>query len=100
MPDAFGQEQAFGEREHLHGEADVDRELEREPLPVLADVVGRAELAQERLDALVGAFVAADHDRQRPGLHLRDAPRHRRVEHRSAPRSRTRCRELAAHAAG
>ena len=45
------------EREHLHGQADVDRELEREALPVVADVrVGVAELAQDGLDARVGVL--------------------------------------------
>ena len=37
-PGAFGQQQALGEGEHLHGEADVDRELEHQALAVLADV--------------------------------------------------------------
>ena len=41
----------------------------------------RAQLAQERLDATVGILVAADHDRQRPRLHLRDASGNGRVEH-------------------
>jgi hypothetical protein len=47
----FGQEQTPGQREHLYGEADVDGELERQSLPVFADVRRRAELAQDRLDA-------------------------------------------------
>ena len=78
------QEQAFGVGEHLHGEADVDRELEGESLSVLTDVRGRAELAQDRLDAAVGVLVAADHDRQRSRLHLRDAPGDRRIQQRRA----------------
>jgi hypothetical protein len=35
VPPAAGQQQAFAEGEHLHGEADVDRELEHEPLAVV-----------------------------------------------------------------
>jgi hypothetical protein len=78
---AFGEEQPLGEREHLDGEADVDRELEREALTVGADVIRRPEFVQDGLDAAVGVLVAADHDRERARLHLRDASRDRRVEH-------------------
>ena len=84
-PRALGEQQALGEGEHLDGEADVDRELEREPLTAVADVRRGAELPKDRLDPTVGLFVAPDDDRQRSRLHLRDAPRHRRVEH---PRAR------------
>ena len=46
-----------------------------------ADVRRRAERAQERFDSAVGVLVAADHDRERPRLHLWDASRYRRIEH-------------------
>src|SRR3954463_14857354 len=42
-PRAGGEQQAFGQGEHLHGQADVDRELEHEPLPVGTDVRRRTE---------------------------------------------------------
>ena len=56
----LGENQALGESEHLHGEADVDRELEHQSLAVLADVGRRAQFAQDRLDPPVFLFVAAD----------------------------------------
>ena len=77
---AFGQKQPLCEREHLHGQADVDRELQHEALPVLPHVRGRAQLAEHRLDARVGVLVSADHDGERSGLHLGDAARYRRVQ--------------------
>jgi hypothetical protein len=84
-----------GEGEHLHGEADVDRELEQESLPVVADVRRSIELAQDCLDTRVGLLVSADHDRQRSCLHLGNASRYRRVEHRRPSRLHP-LRELAA----
>jgi hypothetical protein len=94
-PGARGQQHTLGEREHLHGEADVDRELEHKPLPVVADVRRRAEHAQERLDAPKRRPVPADHDRERSGLHLGNAARDRCVEHGRSERVHS-LRELAA----
>ena len=63
--------------------------LSTRPCPFSPTCVGVPELAEDRLGARVGVLVAADHDRQRSGLHLGDAPRHRRVQH-DAPCARTR----------
>ena len=60
---SFGQQQSLRERERLHREADVDRELEHEPLPVIADMSRRPEHTEDRLDALVRVLLAPDHDR-------------------------------------
>jgi hypothetical protein len=94
---ADGEQQPLREREHLDGEADVDRELERLPVAAVADPRRRAEFAQQRLDAGVRARVAADHDRERPRLHLGHASRHGRVEHRRLVRAHARV-QAAAHA--
>jgi hypothetical protein len=51
---------------------------------VLADVSGSAELAEDRLDARIGAGITADHDGERARSHLRDAARHGSIEHRRA----------------
>jgi hypothetical protein len=90
-----GEQQTLGEREHLHDEADVDRELEHQPLPVRPDVRRRAQLAQDRLDAAVRVLVSAHHDRERSGLHLGNAARDRCVEHGRSERVHS-LRELAA----
>src|SRR5919106_2862258 len=42
-PVALRHQESLGEREHLHGQADVDRQLQDQTLPVLADPGGRAE---------------------------------------------------------
>jgi len=41
--------------------------------PGLVGFVQHAQDAQDVLDAPVGVLFAADHDRERPGLDLRDA---------------------------
>jgi hypothetical protein len=45
-PRPLGEERALGERKHLHGEADVDRELQRQSLPVVAHIVRAPELLE------------------------------------------------------
>ena len=81
----FGEQDALAERNHLHGEADVDGELHHQCLSVLADVGdGVAELTQERLDPGKRGRIAADHDREAARLGSRHAARHGRVEHRGA----------------
>jgi hypothetical protein len=65
----------------LYREADVDRELEHEPLPVGADVGRASKDAEDRLDPRVRVLVAADHNRQGAALDLGHAARYRGVEH-------------------
>ena len=85
---ALGEQQPSLKASSLHREADVDRELEQQPLAVVADVGdGLAELAQQRLDARECRSVAADHDRQRALLGLRERCRRpaRRASRRRPP---------------
>ncbi len=70
---ALGEPKALGEGEHLDRQADVDRQLEHEPLTVLTDVLPRTQNAEDRLDAPEGVLVATDHDCERSGLDLRHA---------------------------
>jgi hypothetical protein len=86
-PVALGEEQPLAECEDLHREADVDGELEHQPLAVGADVGDRlAELSQQRLNLDERLLVAADHDRERSALGLGDTAGDRGVEHPCADR--------------
>ena len=61
----LGQQHAFGKRQHLHGEAEVHRNLHGERQTVVADVgdLG-ADVEQQRLDVFEGLAASADHHRQ------------------------------------
>ena len=79
------QQHAFRKREHLHRQAQVDRDLHRQREAVVADVRhARADVVEQRLGAIERAFLAADHDRELALLQGDDAARHRRVDHLGA----------------
>jgi hypothetical protein len=64
-----GEEQPFAEREGLHGQADVDRQLEEQAMPGGSNVGdGLAELVREWPDGLECFLVAADHQGRTPSL--------------------------------
>ena len=64
-PALFGEQHAFAECEHLHREADVDRQLEQQGVAGVADEGHRAaELAQDRLHPLERVGLPAGDDRQ------------------------------------
>ena len=78
---SLGEEQALGEGQHLHSQADVDGQLERQSLAVAADPGRCPEYLQYRLGSGVGLLVPADHDGECARLHLGHASGHRRIEH-------------------
>jgi hypothetical protein len=81
-PAAFGQQHALAEREHLRGEADVNGQLQQQPVAVRPDVGDRAaEPTQQRLDGPEGILRPAGHDRESAVLGGGDAAGDRGVEH-------------------
>ena len=65
MPALLGEQHAFAEREHLHREREVDRDLHRHRGAARAEVEHlRPDRLEHRPDALERVLVAADHDRE------------------------------------
>ena len=90
-PALLGQQHAFAEREHLHGEAQVGCDLHEHGLAVAADVGDRRpDVAKDRLDPLERRGVPADHHRELALLERDHAAGHGRVEHLARPVSATR----------
>ena len=78
----LGEQHAFGKGQHLHGEAQVGGDLHHQRQAVVADVGDfRADVEQQRLDALEGFRAAADHDRELSLLQRDDAAGDGRIHH-------------------
>ena len=81
----LGEQHPLGERQHLHGQAEVGRDLHHEREAVVTDVRHlRADVVEDRLDLVERRLVAADHHRQLSLLQRDDAARHGGVDHVAA----------------
>ncbi len=84
----FGEQNALGKRQHLHGEAEVDRDLHHQRQTVIAYVRDlRADIEEQRFYSFEGFVAAADHHRELALLQRDDAAGDRRVHHVRAFRS-------------
>jgi hypothetical protein len=87
MPLFLGQQHAFAEREHLHGEAQVVRDLDRQRQAVVADVCDlRADVVEDRFDPIEGR-ASRPPSRSTCRVEGRHAPGHWRVNHVGALRA-------------